>query len=170
MKGRLAALAAALAGSAVLGVAAGLVWATVAPRALLQEVGHGEAQLVNAESTAYILADAWFSLIAAVGGAITGIAGYRLLVRRAGWTAAAGLVLGAVAASLLMLWTGENIGLGTYRHLLAASADGVVFHASLALGAKSALAFWPGLTSLIVLLAEYGGRRPASEEALLSVD
>ena len=69
-----------------------------------------------------------------------------------------------------MLWTGENIGLGTYNHLLAASADGAVFRGSLALGAKSALAFWPGLTSLIVLLAEYGGRRPASEEALLSVD
>ena len=170
MKGRLAACAAALAGSAVLGVAAGLIWATVAPRALLQEVGHGEAQFVNPESTAYILADAWFCLIAAIGGVITGIAGYRLLVRRAGWTAAAGLVLGSVAASVLMLWTGENIGLGTYNHLLAASADGVVFHASLALGAKSALAFWPGLTSLIVLLAEYGGRRPASEEALLSVD
>ena len=65
MKGRLTACAAALAGSAVLGVAAGLIWATVAPRALLQEVGHGEAQLVNAESTAYILADAWFCLIAA---------------------------------------------------------------------------------------------------------
>jgi hypothetical protein len=47
VKGRLAAFAAALAGSAVLGVAAGLIWATVAPRALLQEVGHGEAQLVN---------------------------------------------------------------------------------------------------------------------------
>jgi hypothetical protein len=170
VKGRLTACAAALAGSAVLGVAAGLIWATVAPRALLQEVGPGEAQLVNAESTAYILADAWFCLIAAIGGVITGIAGYRLLVRRAGWTAAAGLILGSVAASVLMLWTGENIGLGTYNHLLAASADGVLFHASLALGAKSALAFWPGLTSLIVLLAEYGGRRPASEEALLSVD
>jgi len=114
VKGRLTACAAALAGSALLGVAAGLIWATVAPRALLQEVGHGEAQLVNAESTAYILADAWFCLIAAIGGVITGIAGYRLLVRRAGWTAAAGLVLGSVAASLLMLWTGQNIGLGTY--------------------------------------------------------
>jgi hypothetical protein len=164
VKGRLTAFAAALAGCAVLGVAAGLIWATVAPRALLQEVGHGEAQLVNAESTAYILADAWFCLIAAIGGVITGIAGSRLLVRRAD------LVLGSVAASVLMLWTGENIGLGTYHHLLAVSADGVVFHASLALGAKSALAFWPGLTSLIVLLTEYGVRRPASEEALLSVD
>jgi hypothetical protein len=170
VKGRLAAFAAALAGSAVLGVAAGLIWATVAPRPLLQEVAHGEAQLVNAESTAYILADAWFCLISAIGGVVTGIAGYRSLVRRAGWTGAVGLVLGAVAAALLMLWTGENIGLGTYNHLLAASADGAFFRASLGLGAKSALAFWPGLTSLIVLLAEYGGRRPASEEALLSVD
>ena len=154
----------------MLGVAGGLIWAVLAPRALLQEVGHGEAQLVNAESAAFILADAWFCLIAAIGGAITGIAGYRLLVRREGWIAAAGLVLGAVAASVLMLWTGENIGLGTYNHLLAVSPDGTFFRASLGLGAKSALALWPGLTSLIILLAEYGGRRPASEEGLLSVD
>ena len=150
---------AALAGSAVLGVVAGIIWAAVAPRALLLQIGHGEAELVNAESNAFILADAWFCLIAVLGGAVTGVVGYRLLVRRAGWTAAAGLVLGAVAAALLALWTGENIGLGTYNHLLAASPVGASFHASLALGAKSALAFWPGLTSVVILLAEYGGRR-----------
>jgi hypothetical protein len=143
----------------VLGVVAGLIWAALAPRALLQEVGSGEAQVVNAETSAFILADAWFCLITAVGGLITGIVGYRLLVRRAGWTAAAGLVLGAVAAALLALWTGEHIGLGTYNHLLASSQDGTFFRASLALGAKSALAFWPGLTCLVILLAEYGGRR-----------
>jgi len=152
----------------VLGVVAGIIWAAVAPRALLQEVGRGEAQLVNAESNAFILADLWFCLIVVLGGTVTGIAGYRLLVRRAGWTAAAGLVLGAVAAALLALWTGENIGLGSYNHLLAASASGTFFHASLALGAKSALALWPGLTSLIVLLAEYGGRAPG--DRALSVD
>src|SRR5919108_5996477 len=162
VKGRLAAFAAALAGSAVLGVAAGLIWAAVAPRALLQEVGHGEAQLVNAENSAFIAADAWFCLIAALGGAITGVVGYRLLVRPAGRIATAGLVLGAVAASLLALWTGENVGVGAHNHILATSPDGAFFHASLALGAKSALVFWPGLTSLVLLLAEYGGRRPAS--------
>ena len=156
---------AALAGSAVLGVAAGLIWAAVAPRALLQQVGPGEAELVNAESNAFIVADAWFCLIIVLGGAITGVVGYRLLVRRAGWTAAAGLVLGAVAAALLALWIGENIGLGTYNHLLAASPAGAFFHASLALGAKSALAFWPGLTSVVILLAEYGGRRAAERPA-----
>ena len=156
---------AALAGSAVLGVAAGAIWAAVAPRALFQEIGPGEAELVNAESHAFIAADAWFCLIVAVGGAITGVVGYRLLVRRAGWPAAAGLVLGAVAASLLTLWIGENIGAGTYNHLLATSRNGAFFHASLGLGAKSALAFWPGLTSVIILLAEYGGRRTAESAA-----
>jgi len=164
---------AALEGSAVLGVVAGLVWAAVAPRAVLQEIGPGEAQLVNAESHAFIVADAWFCLIVALGGVITGVVGYRLLVRRAGWTAAAGLVLGAVAAGLLTLWVGESIGLGTYNHLLATSRNGVFFNASLGLGAKSALAFWPGLTSVIVLLAEYGGRREVDKRAdqeALSVD
>jgi len=156
----------------VLGVVAGLIWAAVAPRALLQEVGHGEAQVVNAETSAFILADVWYCLIVAVGGLITGIVGYKLLVRRAGWTAAAGLVLGGAAAALLALWTGENIGLGTYNHLLAASPDGTFFRASLALGARSALAFWPGLVSIVVLLAEYGGRRsPEGGSApVLSVD
>ena len=160
-KGRLAAFAAALAGSAALGVLAGLIWAAVAPRALLHEVAHGEAQLVNAETSAFIAADGWYCLIAAAGGLVTGVLGYRLLVRRAGWAAAAGLILGAVAAAGCALWTGENIGLGTYDRQLAASPAGTFFHASLALGAKSALAFWPLLTSVAILLAQSGARRAA---------
>jgi hypothetical protein len=155
----LTAFFAALVGSAVLGIAAGLIWAAVAPRAVLQEIAHGEAQLVNAESSAFIAADGWFCLIVAVGGLITGVLGYRLLVRRAGWPATAGLVLGAVAAALLAMWVGENIGLGTYNHLLASSPNGTFFNASLALGAKSSLAFWPLLTSAVILLAETGARR-----------
>lgn len=130
----------------------------MAPRALLQEVAQGEAQLVNTESTAYISADVWFCGIAAVGGLITGVLGYRILVRRAGWAATAGLVFGGLAAALVALLVGENIGLGTYNHLLAASAVGAFFNSSLALGAKSGLAFWPLITSLAILLAETGTR------------
>ena len=117
---------------------------------------------MNAESNAFILADAWFCLIAAVGGAITGVAGYRLLVRRAGWTAAAGLVLGAVAAALLTLWTGENIGLGTYNHLLAASPDGLLPRLAGARGQERAGVLARAHLGLIILLAEYGGRRAAT--------
>jgi hypothetical protein len=143
----------------VLGIGAGLVWAAVAPRALLQEVTHGEAQVANAETSAFIAADAWFCLIVAVGGLITGVLGYRVLVRRAGWVATAGLVLGAVAAALLAVWIGENTGLGTYNHLLASSSAGTFFRASLSLGSKSAVAFWPLLTSVAILVAESGARR-----------
>jgi len=83
----------------------------------------------------------------------------RVLVRRSGWVATAGLVLGAVAAALVAVWVGEHVGLGTYNHMLAFSPVGTFFRASLALGAKSSLAFWPLLTSAAILLAESGARR-----------
>jgi hypothetical protein len=154
----------AVAGTAVLGLAAGVIWAAVAPRPLLQEIGPGEAQVVSPESSAFITADAWFCLIAVVGGLITGVLGYRLLVRRAGWVAAAGLIIGAAAAALLALWLGENVGLSGYNTQLAFARAGTLFRGSLALGAKSALAFWPMITSLIIALAESGGRRQARGE------
>jgi len=163
VKGRLAAFAAALAGSAVLGVAAGLIWAAVAPRALLQEVGHGEAQLVNAETTAFIAADAWFCVIAVVAGLLTGLVGYRFASARrddaAGPASAAGLILGAIAGAFLMLWVGEQIGSSGYDQHLAASPKGTLFLAPLALGAKTALVFWPLVTAIIILVTEWGTRR-----------
>jgi len=136
----------------------------VAPRALLQEIGRGEAELVNAETSAFIVADAWFCLIGAVGGLITGALGYRFLVRRAGWVAAAGLVVGALAAALVAVWAGDKVGLGTYNHLLASSATGTFFKSSLGLGAKSALAAWPLFTSVVLLLGETSKRRSAPVE------
>jgi len=154
----------------VLGIGAGFVWAAVAPRALLQEVTRGEAQVVNAETSAFIGADAWFCLIAAVGGVITGVVGYRVLVRRAGWVATAGLALGAVAAALLAMWVGENTGLGTYNHLLASSSVGTFFRASLSLSSKSALAFWPLLTCVVILVAESGARRTGQPEPARHAD
>lgn len=147
----------------MLGAVAGLIWFAVAPTPLLQEIAQGEAQLVNAESTAYIVADAWFVGITALAGLVTGVLGWRLLARRAGPPAVAGLVLGAAAAALVAMWVGENIGLGSYHHLLATSAVNSYFHGSLALGAKSALGLWALCTSGVVLVAESGGRRPARQ-------
>ena len=153
----------ALAGSVLLGLLAGLIWGEVAPRAVLQEIGSGTAQLVNAETTAFIGADAWFCAIGVVAGLLTGLVGYRFGVapRVGGGRAAvaAGLILGAIAGVFVMLWLGEQIGLSSYDQHLAASPDGTVFHASLALGAKSALAFWPMFTAIVIVVAEWGTRR-----------
>jgi hypothetical protein len=161
--GAVAVFALALAGSALLGLVGGLIWGEAAPRAMLQEISTGTAELVNAESSAFLGADAWFVGISVVAGLLTGLAGYRFLVARASqWArvaATVGLILGALAAALVMLWLGERIGLSTYNQDLASSAKGTLFPASLALGAKSALVFWPMFTSIVILVAEWGTRR-----------
>ena len=160
-----AGFAAGLLGSAVLGLPAGLIWGEVAPRAMLQQVSTGAAQLVSPETNAFIGADAWYSGIAALAGLLAGVIGYWSLVRvrtdgsRA--AAAGGLILGAIAGALVMMWLGEQIGLSGYNHHFASSPAGTVYPASLVLGAKSALAFWPLLTSVVILIAEWNARRNA---------
>jgi hypothetical protein len=152
-----------LAATAALGLLAGLIWEQVAPRAMLQELSGGSAQVVNAETRAFIGADGWFCVIAAVAGVLTGVAGYLLGIRRRDNATqaaiTAGLILGAVAASFAMRWVGEQSGLAAYQQALAHARAGTTFSASLTLGAKSALAFWPLFTSMVIVVAELGRRR-----------
>lgn len=164
---------AGLIASAVLGALLGLLWGEVAPRALLQQVAPGEANIVNAETPAFIVADAWFAGIAVVAGLITGVVGYRFLISRVGAAdgergvhlrraaGAAGLILGALAGALVMMWVGGLIGLSSYQHALASSRPGTTYESSLSLGAKSVLSFWPLLTAMMVLVAEWSARRDA---------
>ena len=158
---------AVLAGSAVLGLVGGLIWGEFAPRATLQEVGRGTAEVINAETRAFFGADVWFCGIAVVAGLLTGVLGYRLAVAARDGAAraavAAALVLGAVAGVFVMLWLGEQIGLSAYDQHLASSPNGTLFPASLALGSKSALAFWPLFTAAVLLVAEWG-TRPVPEQ------
>lgn len=161
-----------LVGSAVLGLLGGLVWGMAAPRAQLQEVSAGTAELVHAETSAFIEADAWFCGIAVVAGLLTGILGYRFLIARRGdggrAAATLGLVLGAVAGAFVMQWLGDQVGLSGYNHEIASSANGTLFSASLGLGAKSALVFWPLVTSVVILVTEWGTRRDPGDPVPLS--
>ena len=147
-------LLATLAATAVLGIPAGYIWALLAPRALAQVVSRGAADVVNAETTAFIVADAWFVLIAAIGGLLTGVAGYLLVVRGRGVPATVGLILGGVGAAALMLWIGDNYGHAQFQHRLQTSPTGTYLHASLSLGAKGALAFWPMFAALAIVIPE----------------
>jgi hypothetical protein len=157
-----------VAGGALLGLLCGLIWNEVAPRALLQEIGTGTAEVLNTETRAFFGADVWYAGIASVAGLLFGLAGYRFAVApRAGQAraaVAAALLLGGIAGEFTMLWLGGQIGLSSYNHLLASSASGTMFSSSLALGAKSALACWPLFTGIVLLIAEWGTRR-SDEEA-----
>jgi hypothetical protein len=148
-------------GGAVLGIVGGLVWAAVAPRAVFMVSAPGVAYVVNPETSAFIAADGWFSVVAAVGGVLIGVAGYVIGVRRYGPLPVAGVLAGATAAAFVAAWTGRQVGLGAFRHELGAAKAGALIRQPVVLGAHGALAFWPlaagatvGIIELILALAD----------------
>jgi hypothetical protein len=137
-----AAALAVTAGTAALGVVAGLGWAAVAPRALLVIAAPGAAALVNTETNAFIAADAAFCAVCLAGGVISGALGYRFAVRKYGPLAMAGLLAGALAAAFVARSVGEHSGLAAFQHQLATLPVGARLRDSLTLGATGALGFW----------------------------
>jgi hypothetical protein len=154
---------AVVAGTVLLGVAAGFCWAAVAPRAWLVMTGPGSADLANPETNAFIAADAAFCLICLAGGVVSGVLGYLFAVRKQGPLAMAGLMAGAVAATFVARWVGEQWGLATFRHLLATLPAGARLRDSLTLGVGGALGFWLLAACLVAgaleLLASAGRHR-----------
>jgi hypothetical protein len=135
--------AAIVVASALLGVAGGLAWAALAPRAAFLVASPGTAYVVNPETSAFIAADGWFSIVAVGGGILIGVGGYLAGVRRYGPLPAVGALAGAVAAAFLASWTGRRVGLAAFRHELSVAKAGVVIRQPVVLGAHGALAFWP---------------------------
>ncbi len=127
----------------LLGVAAGFLWAALAPRPHLVMTGPGAAQVTSAESSAFIGADGWYCLICLAGGLISGLAGYLLAVRGHHPVGMALVLLSGLAAGLIALATGQHSGQASYHHLLAVLPAGRHLSASLSLGARSAIALWP---------------------------
>jgi len=160
---------AVVAGTALLGVAAGFCWAAVAPRAWLVMTGPGAAGLINPETSAFIAADAAFCLVCLVGGVLSGVLGYLFVVRRHGPLGMAGLIAGGLAAAFVARWVGEHSGLATYRHLLATLPVGARLRESLTLGAGGALGFWVlaacAVAGGLELLNSPGRRRAARRRA-----
>ena len=144
-----AVLAAVIAGTALLGVAAGFLWSAVAPRALVVVLGPGTPYTVNPETSAYIAADGWFTLLTVIGGVVSGLLGYALAVRRHGVPAMAGVLVGGAVAALLAKWIGQQSGAAAYTHSLAAGRPGVLLREPLMLGGLGALAFWPLAAGLV---------------------
>ncbi len=138
-----------VAGSALLGLLAGLAWTAVAPHALLITTGGGGADVVNPETSAFIVADGWFIVLCAAGGAACGLLGWALAVRRHGVVAVLGLLGGGVAAALIARWAGQRSGQAAFSHQLAISRPGTLLHAPVALGAHGAIAFWPLAAALV---------------------
>lgn len=140
-----------LAGSVLLGLAGGLVWAALAPRALYVIVDRGSADVVNPETTAFIAADAWFCLIGLTGGVVIGLAGYLLAVRRYGPAPMAAILAGSIGAGIAARWVGEHQGLSQFDHRLLTGHHGALLHAPLGLAGDTSATVWPAASSLPAL-------------------
>jgi len=153
-----------IAGGAVVGLAAGLVWAAVAPRVVyqVQTLNPPTAYATNPETSAFIAADGWYCLLAVLGGALIGLFGYLSGVRRYGPVAMVGTVLGSIGAAFISAWLGHRqSGAPGFDHLLATSKPGTLLNAPISLGSHGAMAFWPlaaaavagGIELIVVLRA-----------------
>lgn len=138
----------------IAGVPGGLAWAAIAPRAQVVVTGRGAVNVINPETSAFIAADGWFCVVGLAGGLLCGFAAYLATVRRYGALAAAALIIGAFAASLVGWWVGHSIGLSGFHAGLMTGHAGTVLHAPLTLRARSALASWPFGAALVVVAAE----------------
>src|SRR5258708_25217319 len=146
----LIALAAVIAGTALLGAATGFLWAALAPRALAVVAGRGSASVVNPETNAFIAADAWFTLLTAAGGIISRLLGYALAGRPHGALALAGVLAGGLAATLIALRVRQHSGAAAFNRTLAIGRPGTLLRLPLMLAGHGPLAFWPltaGLTA-----------------------
>jgi hypothetical protein len=143
--------------SALLGVLGGFVWAAVAPHVLIVAAGPTGPDVVNPETTAFIVADGWFAAICVVGGAVCGLLGWLIAVRRSGPLATAALLAGGVAAGFAARWIGQRSGRASFAHQLTASKTGALLHAPLTLGTSGAIAFWPLAAGLMVGSIELAG-------------
>lgn len=147
-------LAAALiiAGSLIVGVVGGLIWAAVAPRVLYQvyTLNPPTAYATNPETSAFIAADGWYCFIGLAGGALIGLLGYLFGVRRYGPAPMVAIVAGATGAAFITEWLGHQQSGGPgFDHLLATSKPGTYLHAPISLGSHGALAFWPLAAAIV---------------------
>jgi len=135
-----------LAGSAVIGVAGGLLWAVIAPRVQYQvyTLKPPTAYATNPETSAFIAADGWYCVIGLVGGALIGLLAYFFAVRRYGPLPMASAVAGSIGAAFIAQWLGHEASGGPgFNEVLATSKPGTYLYAPISLGSHGAMAFWP---------------------------
>ncbi|WP_052424198.1 hypothetical protein [Nonomuraea candida] len=126
---------------AALGVAAGLLWSGVTPRAPYQVTERGTV-LADPTTQALIAADGWFAVITGGLGLLCGgvawFAGRRWML-----PVLLGLCAGGVLASYLTLWTGSTFTIGAVTVEAAALPGDTIVPGALRLTARGVLVSWP---------------------------
>ena len=127
------------------GVAAGLLWWVLAPRATFEVTADGPVPVGRPSPELSIADDGVFTLLLAALGLVAGLVAWRLR-RRRGVATVLALAVGTVLASLAAWQLGELLGAGPSPAELAAVGTRVI--TPLRLGSPAALAVAPFLAVL----------------------
>ncbi|TDE25259.1 hypothetical protein E1295_44725 [Nonomuraea mesophila] len=144
---------------AALGVAAGLLWSGVSPRAPYTVTEDGTSVLADPSTQALIAADGWFAVITGGLGLLCGGVAW-FAARRFMLPVLLGLCAGGVLGAALTLWIGSTFTIGAVM-VEAAVVPGVkVVPGALKLTASGVLVSWPllavGLFGLLEGMHGYG--------------
>lgn len=135
---------------AVLGVPVGLLWAAIAPRALVV-FGSAGPDLVDDQTKAFIGADSWFLVLTGLAGIICGVLAFRFAGRRHGMLTALGVAVGGLAAGWIAARTGHQVGLAGWQAARAANTAGSTARLYLKIRATGVLVTWALAAELVFL-------------------
>ncbi|MGJ3509778.1 hypothetical protein [Enemella sp. A6] len=151
-----------------LGAFAGVVWWLVTPLPGYQINQDGLASINERGLAQIFAADAWFSVIAMVGGAVIGLLASLWLARRLGWLVALVVLVDTLIAGLLCWGVGALLGPGDFSTRLAEAQAGDVVPVSLTLRSWVALLVWPFIGMLPVLIWSTLARDPEEPKPIRS--
>lgn len=138
-----------LVASVAAGAPVGFLWSLLAPR--VEAVASGQdILLVEAYTSGFIAADGYFVAAALLAGVVGGLVAWWLGSRH-GPAVVVALAVGGLAAAVIAMGTGEQIGLSDAREAVQAGGA-AAFELPLDLKAHEALVAWP-LASLVTYLA-----------------
>lgn len=146
----------------VLGAIGAVVWRLVVQLPGYTVAGDGKAYTTQRDLAAVFAADAWFSGIGAVLGAVLGVLAWRWF-RGLGWVAPVMASLAALVAGLVTWQLGSLLGPGAFDRRLAVAEQGDFVPISLELHSPVALALWVLCAVLPVLIASSLLRDPEDD-------
>lgn len=132
------------------GIAAGLLWWALAPRATFEVTGDGPVPVGRPSTELLVADDGVYTLVLAGLGLVAGLVAWRLR-RRRGVATVLGLAAGTLLASLVAWQLGELLGAGPSEAELTAVGARVI--TPLQLGSPAALAVAPFLAVLVYVVA-----------------
>lgn len=126
-------------GCVLLGAPAGLLWAAVAPRVMVEVAG--TAVSLASDASAFVAGDGWFLGVVFVAGLLTGLLAWAL-GRRYGPGVVLGLAAGGLLAAYVAARSGELVDAGVARQAVEAGRMGGL-ELSLVLRSTEAIVGWP---------------------------